>query len=491
VILVPIGRDQTEVRRTPWVSYVIIAINVAVFILVNLGAERLHLAVLEAKHVELIKYIQAHPYLELPETVRPYFHESLPGEMAAERAARRADGTLPLAMTVQRQQSEMDRLAGDVVAMIHDLPTRRLGFVPSEPGFMSRISSIFVHADIFHLLGNLLFFFATGPFLEDVFGKPLFSALYLVSGLVATFAYQSQHPGSETYLIGASGAIAGVMGAYFLRFLRSRTQFLCIPFILLWRLSFRFFMPAYVVFPFWFAVQVMFAMSESEMETSTAFSAHVGGFVVGLFTTGMVRLFRVEEKYIDPSITSKISWSRNPLLDQADDARRSGNHRDALRRVAACIAAEPDNLDARLMACDIARESGDWENWSKSVTNLLDLYARRREPELAVQLIDESIRAGGAHLPTRFYMRAADLLARNPDERDWAKDLYGHVVGKDDHPATVVRALVRIAQLSRQTRDYDAARQALERARNHPGLDAEYAVAVDHEWNRLAEAMKG
>ncbi len=490
VILIPIGRDETEVRRNPWVSYAIIAINVLVFGLVNLGVERVHVEKLEAKHLELVDYIQAHPYLQLPESVKPYFHQSLPGEMTAARASQRNDGTLPAYLTLQHEQHEIDRLSSEFVVLIDELPSRRLGFVPGEPDFLSRLTSMFVHADLAHLLGNLLFFFATGPFLEDVFGKPFFASLYVLSGLVGTFAYQSQHPDSATYLIGASGAIAGVMGAYFLRFLRSRTRFLCIPFLLLWRLSFRFFMPAYVVFPFWFAVQVVFARSESELETSTAFSAHVGGFVVGLVIAGLIRLFRIEERHINPSITSKIGWSRNPLLDAADEAMRAGLYGDAMRRVSECIAAEPDNPDARLMACELSRETEDWNSWSMHASKLLDLYVRRGEAELAVQFIDESIRLVGSSLPLRFYMRAADLLARNPDEREWAKDLYGHVVEREDHAPTLIRALVRFAQLSRQVRDFDSARQALERARSLPGLEAEYAVAIDHESNLLAREAR-
>lgn len=485
MILVPIGRDETTVRRNPWVSWVVIALNVAVFLVVNLGTERVHLGKLEARYLELVNYIQSHPYLDLPESVRPYFHESLPSDMGSERAARRLGGTLPDSVTMRRQQAELDRMSTDLASMVRELPSRKLGFAPEDPSFVTRLTSLFVHADIFHLLGNLLFFFATGPFLEDVFGKPLFSALYLMSGIVATFAWQSQHPGTDAYLIGASGAIAGVMGAYFLRFLRARTQFLCIPFILLWRLSFKFFMPAYVVFPFWFAVQVLFAMTESSGETSTAFSAHVGGFVVGIVTTGLVKFFRIEEKHIDPSITAKISWSRDPNLDRADDARRSGDLAAAKRHVRASLSAEPDNPDARLLACDIARDAEDWDAWSSQVAGLLDLYARRREPELAVQLIDDSIRNGGSHLTPRVYLRAADLLARMPDHRDWARDLYQHVADTDGESATGVRALLRVAQLARQANDMPAARAALEKAQAHPATNAEYAQAIDLELQRL------
>ncbi|MFA6955715.1 MAG: rhomboid family intramembrane serine protease [Thermoanaerobaculia bacterium] len=486
MLLIPIGRDETIVRRTPMVSYAIIALNVAAYVLLNLVLGSAHFSVMEKKYGELIAYMQEHPYLIPPEAAAPYLPKGAAGYMAGARKDAEQNGSLPNRSVERAEQQRLDELAAELARLVDTMPERRFGFTPGKPSFIARFTSLFVHTDFMHLLGNMLFFFATGPFLEDVFGKPLFVALYLVSGVFATWCHASLHPDSMVTLLGASGAIAGVMGAYFLRFLRSKTQFLFMPILFMPRFSFRFFLPSYVVFPLWFLMQLWFAYNETEQDT-VAFGAHVGGFVLGLLTASVVRYFKIEEKHIHPKIEAEISWSRNRNLDAADTLRASGDLTSARASVARCLSEEPENVDAMVMERELAFEGDDWRSWGNATSRLLDLYVKKKEMGLALELVHDTIGRGGTHVPERFVLRAADLVVRLPEERGWGLDLYRHVADRGTDPQNVLRALLRVARMERESGDAAKARDALERARSHPGCVGDWMSAVEMEAAQLAK----
>jgi len=406
--------------------------------------------------------------------------------MAGARKDAEQSGSLPGPVTEKAEQAQLDKLAAELVRLVDTMPERRFGFTPGKPSFFARFTSLFVHTDFMHLLGNMLFFFATGPFLEDVFGKPLFVALYLISGIFATACHASLHPDSMVPLLGASGAIAGVMGAYFLRFLRSKTQFLFLPIVFMPRLSFRFFLPSYVVFPLWFLMQLWFAYNETEQDT-VAFGAHVGGFALGFLTAGVVRYFKIEEKHIDPKIEAEISWSRNRNLDAADGFRGKGDLTSARASVARCLTEEPENVDAMVMERELAFQGEDWRAWGNATSRLLDLYAKKKETELALELVHDSIGKGGSHVPERFVLRAADFVIRIPEERAWGLDLYRHIADRGSDPQNVLRALLRVARLERESGNAAGARDAIERARAHPGCVGDWESAVESEAAQLAK----
>ena len=139
------------------------------------------------------------------------------------------------------------------------------------------VTHMFLHAGILHLAGNMLFLWVFGDNLEDQLGHVIFAAFYLACGLVAAFAHVFSDPGSMVPMVGASGAIAGVMGGYVLLFPRARIDVMFF-FVLLYKI---WPVPAWVVLGLWFALQVG---GEIIAGTSggVAHMAHIGGFVAGL-----------------------------------------------------------------------------------------------------------------------------------------------------------------------------------------------------------------
>ncbi|MCD6248710.1 MAG: rhomboid family intramembrane serine protease [candidate division Zixibacteria bacterium] len=138
------------------------------------------------------------------------------------------------------------------------------------------ITSMFLHGGWMHLIGNMLFLWIFGNNIEDYFGPIRFLLFYLVSGLAAIALYTVFNPDSTVPLVGASGAIAGVMGAYFVLHPRARITVLIIYFLIMVREF-----PAKVVLGIWFGFQVLMSLFGGSGGGGVAFLAHVGGFILG------------------------------------------------------------------------------------------------------------------------------------------------------------------------------------------------------------------
>jgi membrane associated rhomboid family serine protease len=147
--------------------------------------------------------------------------------------------------------------------------------------YLAFVTSMFLHGGWLHVLGNLWTLAIFGDNVEDRMGRARFLAFYLVTGVAAGAAHVAFSPGSEVPTIGASGAISGVMGAYFVLFPRARVITL-IP-VLFYPLFVE--LPAFVFLGLWFASQLLSgtaSLVEPAAAGGIAFLAHVGGFVAGV-----------------------------------------------------------------------------------------------------------------------------------------------------------------------------------------------------------------
>jgi hypothetical protein len=143
--------------------------------------------------------------------------------------------------------------------------------------------SMFLHGGWLHLLGNMLFLFVFGRSVEDRFGHAKFLCLYLLSGLAGAILHILLNAGSRMPTIGASGAIAGVLGAYFISFPRARITTLIPLIFFFWTIE----IPAILVLGYWFLIQFVTGYQMLAIQSATgggvAWWAHVGGFVMGMF----------------------------------------------------------------------------------------------------------------------------------------------------------------------------------------------------------------
>ncbi len=248
-MVIPV-HDVNPLRRTPWVTYGLIAANVVVLLMspesrVSLGLSPSHamlcheLAFYDRYAAIPRELISDHP-LRLVATGRP---GAAPGTCALGRPGYRK--------------------------------------IPA----LSVLFSMFLHAGWLHLLGNMLFLAIFGNNVEDRLGRIGYLAFYLACGYAAAYGFALASPGSAVPMIGASGAIAGVLGAYLVLFPRARVWSL-VPFLFFLPLR----IPAWIVLGLWFVLQWAYSAGYAASGAgSVAYLAHVVGFVTGAIVALLVR----------------------------------------------------------------------------------------------------------------------------------------------------------------------------------------------------------
>lgn len=156
------------------------------------------------------------------------------------------------------------------------------------PPLVTVFSSMFLHGGWLHLAGNMLYLWIFADNIEDRMGPVRFLLFYLACGAGAVFAQALPAPQSVVPMVGASGAISGVLGAYLLLFPRARVLVL-VPFGFILQVI-R--LPAVWVLGLWFLVQLLSSLAAPEAEGGVAFRAHLGGFIAGLLLTPLFLLGR-------------------------------------------------------------------------------------------------------------------------------------------------------------------------------------------------------
>lgn len=143
------------------------------------------------------------------------------------------------------------------------------------------LTAMFMHASWSHIVGNMLFLWAFGPEVEDLMGPPRYLSMYLLGGVIATLAQVFAGPTSTVPNLGASGAIAAVMGGFLVSYPRDRIRSLLVIFVFV-RVAY---IPAALLIGVWFVLQ-FFSLGEIAAEASggVAYAAHVGGFIFGAVT---------------------------------------------------------------------------------------------------------------------------------------------------------------------------------------------------------------
>ncbi len=258
--MIPI-RDALRSQRFPVVTVALIVLNLLVFLYQG------YLATRPAVSVDLRPWAAAG--LTAPVSVPPTRHGT----------------TLPLSM------SAFPVPADDAFVI-------RYGLVPAEftmgrdlpptlglPIWLTLLTSMFLHGGLLHVLGNMLYLWVFGDNVEGAMGRGRFLAFYLLCGAVAGLAQIAASPHSPLPQIGASGAIAGVLGAYFMLFPTSRILTLIPIFFFIRLIS----IPAVIVLGIWILLQVISSASSLGASGGVAWFAHIGGFAAGM---ALVLLFR-------------------------------------------------------------------------------------------------------------------------------------------------------------------------------------------------------
>ena len=455
-MIIPIGHQERSVRRLPWVTLSLIAVCFVSFLLTDTSPEAM-----EGPDplTEAADYWRAHAYLDAEDAIRQEVaYDVMPNQRSNYL------GTLPnLAFQPEEdeilaaEQAELDRLTdlamGRTVSEEMQQSTfSRYGLVPATLRPHAFFTHMFLHAGWLHLIGNMLFLFLAGPPLEDRWGRSAFLGFYLISGLCAAAIQVGLALPAEQHIpmVGASGAIAGLLGGFLVRLWSTQIRF---AYFFMFGLRFimgTFEAPAWAMLPLWFASELFsaWAWSSSGISSSVAYWAHVGGFATGVACAFGIRALRIEERWIDPAVDAQMTkFTANPVLQEAMDLREQGDVGQALDLLSAEYAREP-NDEIALPLWDAALACQQPERGADAMALAIRTAAGRGELESALRHWSEL----SDHLPTvlvepALLLRFIPVLLEEaqPDRVTLA---LRQAVHAENTPLTVGQAL-RVIELAR------------------------------------------
>ncbi len=428
-------RSESRVRRFPVVTVSLIGLNILVF-LFSYPAMKKQNSIIEEKAMKLYEIEIRTLTPEDPSEILEYAKDP--------EALREKIKSREIAMSDELWE-EWKKAYDDFQKAMNDRLARKYGFVSTDFDISTLITSMFLHAGFMHLFGNMWFLWLVGLNVEDDWGRPFFLGFYLISGIFASLLFAAMtHSGLP--LIGASGAIAGVMGAFAVQYYKSKIYFILFPFI------FKAF-PLYAWFylPLWFINELFGAIYFSDY-SPTALWAHVGGFGFGVFVVVLLRYSGLERKYLTPLVEETLNIM-DADFSKAVEARSAGNTDEAEKHLKQILLREPSNLDAAEELIDIYIKGGkkkEAELVAKETFRMLRMD--KKEPSIILNfyegvLEEKNIISGLS--PYDFYF-ISQMYTKREQQKEAAKVLaiaYKENRDTNDAPYILLR-LIRTLALS-------------------------------------------
>ena len=319
---------------------------------------------------------------------------------------------------------------------------RRWGYIPAQLDLFKLLVSLFLHGSFFHVFGNMLYLWIVGCNIEDDWGWPKFLGLYFLSGIAAGFLHSLNTPNMTTPCIGASGAVAGVMGAFMIFHFKTKIQFAYFYILLFKPIYGTFKIWAGLVLPVWFLQEYIFA--KSGLQTGTAHWAHVGGFVFAAILALVVRYVtgKTSEKEIkeDASVSglSSEEGSASDFTEMTPIPFDLPAGSDGIVTLSEIIHKEPFNYPVRLCLARIQLKNGHPRDAAASFNFALDTLFDFGENRMILIVFREIKEHGllkglsGANL-----FRLAFLLEKNEEYQMAVKILDAYIKW---HPRGAMRA---------------------------------------------------
>ena len=298
-------------------------------------------------------------------------------------------------------ESETRSLRGEIErarTLLENRVFNQWGLVSSSPSLLGLFTHMFLHGGYLHLIFNLLFFVLAGPTLEDLWGRMVFPVVYVVSGLAAALGFMAVSGGTDTPMIGASGAIAGLMGAFLGTFANTRIRvagIVLLP-VLIFR-PFIFYMPAWAFLPIWIGGEILSGVAQLKAGSAgaggVAHWAHIAGFFFGLGVPFLLRYTGLDVKLFPVVVTKKgkapvrpndpaFAYLRDARFRRALRLREEGDWTTANECLVAVITKHPDAIEPRLELAELCRAAGEEHDRRRVLQETLAVAAAKKHPQL-------------------------------------------------------------------------------------------------------------
>jgi len=414
-MLIPIRHEGMHARRWPIITFTLIAVNVVCFLFTyttlqneapQLGQLKAHILLMAATHPELTLQPQAQQLVD-------DFKKREPAVWAqAQNQNRDVEDSFDAQMRMQddesKLQEQLDSLTELYVQLRSNSVVDKYAFVPAHPTALSYLTANFLHGGWLHLIGNMWFLWLAGFVLEDAWGRPLYSVFYLIAGAAALQLHAWTNAGSMVPTIGASGAVAALMGAFLVRFPKMKIE-------MLWLLgffrSYRFKAPAYALLPLWLLMEVFYGAIFGS-SSSVAHWAHVGGFVFGALAALSIQHSGLEQK-ANKGIEEELTLASDAEIQQASDLIDQKQFESAISMLSAYAQAHPKSVDAHMLLVHAYRGTNDQSACISTLEKLCAIHAAAGEYELVWKTYEDFMSAGGKDLPANVWLdvcRAAEKM---------------------------------------------------------------------------------
>jgi membrane associated rhomboid family serine protease len=416
-MLIPLRHENMEGRRWPVVTFALIALNLLVFLGTHWKIEeqepervevRMHILVLAAMH----------PELNMPDDVEKFVNEvkkqapDAAWQQLANRKRRAEDawdGQIREVEDPQELQSEMDTLAQRFTEVEKNSILENYAFVPAHPKPISYLTSMFLHIGWLHLIGNMWFLWLAGFILEDRWGRVIYPIFYVLAGIAASLVHTIANPHSLGAALGASGAVAALMGGFLVRFPKLKIE-------MLWYLFFfriRFKAPAYSLLPLWLLMEIFYGTIFGQA-SGVAHWAHVGGFLFGALA-GLVISRTSLEHEANAVIENKISWTADPAVVQATECMEKGKFDDGIAILKKHLATKPDAIDAQSVLSQLYWRKGEIPAHLEATIKLCQLHLKAHDTEAALLDFQEYSNAGGERMPAATWLEICRIIEGQQD----------------------------------------------------------------------------
>jgi membrane associated rhomboid family serine protease len=479
-VLIPIQHANMTARRWPLVTIALILINFAIFLCTHqtvdaqdpqLWKVRKHILVLAASHPNLLVAPEARQFVD-------GFQSQFPDEWAQLQNPTPEVDDAWVSEFLQMSdpaalQTEMDSLGTQYSQLTASSITGRFAFLPASPRPISYLTSTFLHAGWWHIVGNMWFLWLAGFVLEDVWGRPLYLLVYLAAGAMACQFDGWANPGSIVYSVGASGAIAGLMGAFLVRFPKIKIQMMWFFDFGLFRL-WRFWVMAYWLLPLWVLVEINAGMRPRD---GTAHQAHIGGFLFGAIAAIALRYSGLEHK-VNTAIERKVTWTPVAEIAQACDLMEHQKLGEAAAILNEYLTGKPDCVEAWNLLRAIHWQKSEIPPYREITIKLCGLHLQARERETAWEDYEEFLQLGGDTVSPELWLD----LCRVPEERhdyeravkEYEKLAATHPSERESLLAQLSAARICLSRLNRPQAALEFYEAAL--ASNVPRLDLQQDI---------------